>query len=284
MCRILLVWVAAFLIAGGLIPQSSRGQDPVEILEHYRLLPRVSVLHQSGGIAGVSQRYRLTGEYDFLHGLRPLSPASFENAEIWGSLISDLPTPAVVIDVDEILNIDGLEGRLLPSHGPLDFYEFRGKTGDGSSIHAHAAVLGRWMYMRGFTEPPPDSADFFEYRFQTLARRGPSADMNDDGVVNAADFVAMRDVDGIGRNVRSDLTIGAGLSDWRQQFGEATPDLTAMDTALSSALASFASVTSVPEPASVSLAFAGALLIAALPRRRHEYPLGGMFPRLQGRL
>jgi hypothetical protein len=268
MRRILLVWVAAVLIAGGLFAKSSRGQDPVEILEHYRLLPRVSVLHQSGGIAGVSERYRLTGEYDFLHGLRPLSPASFEDAEIWGSLISDLPTPAVVIDVDEILNLEGLEGRLLRSPGPLDLYEFRGKTGDGSSIHAHAAVLGRWMYMRGFTEPPPDSADFFEYRFQTLARRGPSADMNDDGIVDAADFVAMRDTDGVSRGLRGDLTIGAGLTDWRQQFGEASPDLTTIDKMMSSALASFATVASAPEPTGMSLAFIGALLIAVLPRRR----------------
>ena len=133
MRRFHFVWSVAVLIAGGLFAQSSLGQDPAEILEHYRLLPRASVLHQTGGIAGVNQRYRLTGEYDFRHGLRPLSMAGFENAEIWGSLISDLPTPAVVIDVDEILNIDGLEGRLLPSRGPLDFYEFRGTTGDGSS-------------------------------------------------------------------------------------------------------------------------------------------------------
>jgi hypothetical protein len=268
MRRIYLVGWAAVLFVGGLLAQSSRGQDPVEILEHYRLLPRASVLHQTGGFAGVNQRYRLTGEYDFHHGLRPLSPAGFENAEIWGSLISDLPTPAVVIDVDEILNIEGLEGKLLPTGGPLDLYEFRGKIGDGSSIHAHATVLGRWMYMRGFTEPPPNSADFFEYSFRTLARRGPSADLNDDGVVDAADFVAMRHENRVGHDIRNDLTMGAGLSDWRQQFGEATPDLTVMDAMMSSALASFASVGSVPEPTGLSLAFVAALLIAVLPRRR----------------
>jgi hypothetical protein len=268
MRRIYLVWSVAVLFVAGLLSQSSRGQDPVEILEHYRLLPRASVLHQTGGFAGVSQRYRLTGDYDFRHGLRPLSPAGFENAEIWGSLISDLPTPAVVIDVDEILNIDGLEGKLLPTGGPFDLYEFRGKIGDGSSIHAHAAVLGRWMYMRGFTEPPPNSADFFEYSFRTLARRGPSADLNDDGVVDAADFVAMRHEDRVGHDIRNDLTAGAGLSDWRQQFGEATPDLTVMDAMMSSALASFASVTSVPEPTGICLALVGGLLFLVLPRRR----------------
>jgi hypothetical protein len=267
MRRIHVVWLVTVLNAVALLAQTSRGQDPVEILEHFRLLPRASVLHQTGGIAGVNQRYRLTGEYDFRHGERPLSPASFEDAEIWGSLISDLPTPAYVIDVDEILNINGLEGRLLPSRGPLDLYEFRGETGDGSAIHAHAAVLGRWMYLRGFTEPPPGSADFFEYSFRTLARRGPSADVNDDGIVDAADFVALRDVDGVGKGIRSDLAIGAGLSDWRQQFGEATPNLTEMDAMMSSALASFVTMASVPEPASSCLAVCGAILIAGLRRR-----------------
>ncbi len=70
MKRIHFVRSVSVLIVGGLLVQSSRGQDPVEILEHYRLLPRASVLHQTGGIAGVDQRYRLTGEYDFRHGLR----------------------------------------------------------------------------------------------------------------------------------------------------------------------------------------------------------------------
>jgi hypothetical protein len=269
MSRIYLVWLATGFMVGGLVSRSSRAQDPVEVLEHYRLLPRASVLHQSGGIAGVSQRYWLTGEYDLRHGLRPLSMAGFENAEIWGSLISDLPTPAVVIDVDEILNLEGLRGRSLPSRGRLDLYEFRGETADGSSIEAHAAVLGRWMYMRGSTHPPRNSADFFTYRFQTLARRGPSADVNDDGVVDAADFVAMRDGDGVGPGMRSDLAIGAGLSDWRQQFGEATPDLAAMDSMLSSAVASFVSVASIPEPTGLCLAIGGGLLVFGV-RPRHR--------------
>ena len=79
----------------------------------------------------------------------------------------------------------------------------------------------------------------------------------------------MRDMDGVGRDIRNDLSIGAGLSDWRQQFGEATPDLTAMDTMMSSALASFVTVASVPEPATlVSRDFAVHCLITGLRRRQ----------------
>ena len=147
----------------------------------------------------------------------------------------------------------GLEGRLLPSRGPLDLYEFRGKTGDGSSIHAHAAVLGRWMYMRGFTEPPPGSADFFEYRFKTLARRGPSADSMTTAWSMPRTLLPCGMSTALADDIRNDLTIGAGLSDWRQQFGEATPDLTVMDTMLSSALSSFVTVASVPEPTGLCL-------------------------------
>jgi len=41
------------LAASGLVASASRAQDPAEILDHYRLLPRYSTLHQTGGIAGL---------------------------------------------------------------------------------------------------------------------------------------------------------------------------------------------------------------------------------------
>ena len=110
MKRIYFVWPAACSIACILFSQYCGAQDPVDVLDHYRLVPRASTLHQTEGFAGVNQRYLLTGGYDFRHSRRPDAMASFENAEIWGSIISDQPTPAFVIDVDEILNIEGLKG------------------------------------------------------------------------------------------------------------------------------------------------------------------------------
>ena len=272
MKRFFLVCLIVVPAAGGLITQSSRAQDPAEILDHYRLLPRLSTLHQTGGIAGIDQRYRLIGKYDFRHGSGWTAKASFENAEIWGSLISDLPAPAYVIDVDEILNLEGLRGEALPVAAPFDVYQFSGLTSDGSSVELLAAVIGPWMYLRGATQPPAGSADYFTYHIQALARSRPFADFNGNGVVDAADYVMLRNSDAAGSGVgiagNDDVTAGAGLAEWAQQFGETVPDLTTMDAVMGAAMGSLVTTAAVPEPASVSMAVFGGLILAGLRRRR----------------
>jgi hypothetical protein len=279
MKRLCFVCLSATWIVTSVLSGSGLAQDPVEILDHYRLVPQLSTLRQTGGFAGVNLRYRLIGEYDLSHGLRPNSPAGFENAGIWGSLISDLPTPAVVLDVDEVLNFEGLVGKKLPSFGPLDLYQFRGQLGDESSVMLHAAVLGRWMYLRGVTQPPPGSADFFEYQINAVARAArPFADFDGNGVVDAADYVAARkSIGGVASAADDARAIGATLDDWRQQFGESIPDLTSMERAISAAAASAGLATAVPEPAGLALAVTASLLFALLRRndrstcRRHKF-------------
>jgi hypothetical protein len=256
------VCLAAVLF--GVTAQCSVAQQAPEFLDHYRLVPRSSTLHQTGGFAGVDLHYRLRGEYDFRHGTGPSAKAAFDNAEIWGSIISDQPTPAYVIEVDEILNLEGLIGEALPVGAPFDVYQFRGHTSDGSSVELLAAVMGPWMYLRGATQPPPGSADYFTYRLRALARSGPFADFNDDGVVDAADFVALRKSRGAGSN---DLTAGAGFAEWRGQFGETLPDVSTIDTILSAAVVNLATTSAVPEPASLSFAIYSGLLVACLRRR-----------------
>ncbi|MEX0611295.1 MAG: hypothetical protein WD229_04170, partial [Pirellulales bacterium] len=266
MKRFFLVCLMVVPAAGGLITQSSRAQDPAEILDHYRLLPRLSTLHQMGGIAGINQRYLLTGKYDFAHGSGWTAKASFENAEIWGSLISKFPTPAFVIDVDHILNLEGLRGEALPVGAPFDVYQFTGHTSDGSSVQLFASVIGSWMYVRGATHPPAGSADYFTYHIQALARSRPFADFNGNGIVDAADYVMLRNSDpdsgGIGIVGSDDVTAGAGFAEWMQQFGETVPDLTTMDSMMSAALGSSVTTATVPEPASAALVILGGLILA----------------------
>ncbi len=251
---------------------SSQAQDPPERLDHYRLLPRLSTLHQTGGIAGFDLRYRLLGKYDFRRGSGWTAEASFENAEIWGLIISDGPTPAIVIDVDEVLNLEGLKGEALPVAAPFDVFKFTGETGDGSSVRLLAAVIGPWMYLRGGTQPPEGSADFFEYELRAVARSRPFADFNGDGVVDAADYTVMRDsgaMDGAGAASSDDLTAGAGYAEWREQFGETVPDFTAYDAMMNAAAAGSgaAAATAAPEPTSVSILVVGGLIVAFLRRR-----------------
>src|SRR4029453_7788933 len=64
MWRNILVRFTLALAASGLVALTRRAQDPAEILDPYRLLPRYSTLHQTGGIAGLDERYRLIGKYD----------------------------------------------------------------------------------------------------------------------------------------------------------------------------------------------------------------------------
>jgi PEP-CTERM motif len=257
------------LAALGWSTSVSRAQhDPPDIVDRFRLIPRLSTLHTTG-IEGPDARYRLIGEYDFRERFAEHREARFEHAEIWGSLISDLPTPAVVIDVDEILNLEGLKGEPLPILAPINGYQFKGETSDGSSVNLVAVLLGPWMYVRGGTMPPPNTADFPTHRVQWLARSRPFADVSGNGVVDAADFVMIRDAETsvVAIGSEFDGTAGVTYADWLQQFGETIPDVTAIDAAIGSAMASAAAAT-VPEPGSISLAFLGGVLIAGLGRRR----------------
>ncbi|HEX2476565.1 MAG TPA: PEP-CTERM sorting domain-containing protein [Lacipirellulaceae bacterium] len=249
---------------------TSRAQPgPSDIVDHFRLVPRFSTLRQMGGIAGIELDYRLRGEYDFRQRLDEHREARFEHAEIWGSLISDLPTPAYVLDVDEILNLEGLKGEALRVDAPFNVYKFTGETSDKSSVELFAAVLGDWMFVRGDTEPPPGSADFFTYHVKWLARSRPFADLNGNGFVDAADYVLIRKAETSGVAVGSEEngTAGVTFADWVRQFGETVPDVRAIEDAIRSATAS-ATVGSVPEPASVSFALLGGVLLTNLRRRR----------------
>jgi hypothetical protein len=244
---------------------SARAQTP-EIVEHFRLIPRLSVLHETGGFAGVNNRYRLTGKFDLAHARGWDGDAKFQNAEVWGSIISPFPTPAVVTDVDELLNLEGLDGEKLPVAGPFDAYRFTGTIADGSSIDIFATQIGPWLGLRGFTTPPPGGADFFEYKLRAVARRRPVADFNDDGVVDGADLATW--AAGDGPLLDGGPAQGADFLSWQQQLGERAP-FDALDAALSAAIASTkSSLTAVPEPAALTLAMVAALL--GIVRGKHS--------------
>jgi hypothetical protein len=244
-----------------LFAQPALAQNSIGDLDHYRILPRYSVLRETGGFAGVDNRYRLMGKYDLLHNIGGTPRARFENAEVWGSPISDGPVIAIVLDVDELLNLEELKGEQLPVAAPFDVYKFTGNMDDGSSVNLFASVIGPWMYLRGSTEPPPGSADFFEYQIKALARSPrPFADLNDDGNVDAADFIISR------KNATAADPDVANYADWVQQFGESAPDVDAMDAALSAAVGSGSAASTVPEPASLGLALLAAAIFAILRR------------------
>ncbi|MGD9632590.1 MAG: PEP-CTERM sorting domain-containing protein [Pirellulales bacterium] len=237
----------------------------------FKVIPRLSVLHRTGGFAGVSERLGLSGQFDVVQSPLAIYPpiVAFDNAEVWGALISDLPHPAIVEDVDELLNLEGLHGRQLPVMAPFDAYQFRGKLADDSSIELTAAKIGPWMYVRGFTTPPPGSADFFEYQLRMVGRSRPFADMNDDGKVDAADYTLLVDSEGQGAGALDAATAGATVADWREQFGESVPDFDQIDSLLAGSGAGVAltGAAAVPEPATIAIALLGMLALVGLWRR-----------------
>lgn len=245
------VFIATILAPGA-------AAQPPDRLDHYHIVPGRSVFLQTGGFAGIEQRYRLRGEYDFLRlweggtpDERLRSTARFDNADVRAPLGPMLPA---FIDVDHLLNLEGLRGRLLPLGAPFDVYKFEGRINDhggdtpdefSSSIDMYAALVGPWMFLYGETTPPVGSADFFEYEIRALARTGrPWADLNEDGAVDASEYAWWRE----GRGERRDVT----FADLRSQYGETPPDMDLLAAMLTSALQS---AVATPEPTSIALMF-----------------------------
>jgi hypothetical protein len=239
--------------------------DPPDRLYEYHILPRHSLLHQTGGFAGVNEFYRLRGDYD-LHvgwdyGTEPptLDPfARFVDPNITGRDITPSHFDFGEIDVDDLLNLTELEGELLPLGAPFDVYEFTGEGDSGERIRLLGVQRGAWMYVRGQMTAPPGSADFFEYQVRWVARQGQWADYNGDGRVDAADYTVMRD---------SNSLAAVDMSMWRSQFGE-EPDMAMLESMMDTAAGSLAfTAGSVPEPGTCVLLVVSVGVVAFRYRR-----------------
>ena len=123
--------------------------DPPDLLRRYLFLPRHSMLEQTGGIAGINIRYGINGQFDLVTGWEylidppPISIypyAKFENVDAWASnpLLDSPP-----LNLDQILNLTGLQGSQLPVAAPFDVFKFAGETADGSKVNLYASLLGR---------------------------------------------------------------------------------------------------------------------------------------------
>lgn len=266
----------AFLLSA---PMTATALDAPVILENYRILPRVSSFTQTGGFAGVRERYHVEGGYgfattwDYDFDTRPTGIARvawFVDADVRAPLG---PHARGFYDVDQLLNLEGLRGKLLPqplAFTPFEVYRFRGHINDSdatspleqSTIDLFAVTYGPWMYLHGDTTPPVGSADYFEYELRALARTRPWADMNGDDRVDAADYTLLRDGEAASGVVRG--PDHPTIADWQSQFGQRVPDLELFQLAIRTALAQQPAPASVPEPAAGVLA----LLAVACWRRR----------------
>ena len=245
-----------------------------DILRNYRFIPSHSTLEVTGGFAGVDWDLTIAGKFGLVTGYEegytclaigcPPSHIPFAqfvdvDAIVYNPLIM-APIPLPGWDLDETLNLSGLDGTFLPT--APNHLLFQGKDGQGAPIRIEAVLRGPIIHLTGANNPNcTGCADFFGYKLDAFAYLTPHPDVNLDGVVDAADYVVWRKTLGqSGTGIGGEGAINTGDYDlWRADFGTvvdfsefATADLNAG---------------SVPEPTTISLLLAG---IAYLLLRRRK--------------
>ena len=271
--RCVLFCALSFHLAGVTLAQ------PPDILRKYRFLPGHSTLHVSGGFPGWDFESPVVGKYGFATGFEHdfdsagfpvLDPyASFVDVDAyWIHPLILAPSPLDRIDLDQTLNLSGLEGHpvplpavIVPPFGNIELFAFHGEDGQGAPFRLHVLRAGRWMFMKGANDPP--CCDFFNYRIRALARQIPFADFNDDNTVSAADLgllqasfgtssasLATGDADGDG------LVGGGDFFAWQRSYGETAPTMdfdALLDSLVVTAATSSSAARAVPEPGTVSM-------------------------------
>jgi hypothetical protein len=268
----LAVFLVVFSVAAPAVAQ------PPDFFREYQFLTGQSTLAVQGGFAGFDIELPIYGEFGFVTGYHSdftsLNPyAAFLNVD--AQAINPTDFGPYSFDIDDSLNLSGLDGVPLPTGEPFDLYRFEGVDGQGAPMELHVATLGRWLYMRGANEPP--CCDFFQYEIRALARQMPHPDFDGNGLVDSADLAyweahagidAAADLDGNG------MTDGADFLALQRELGLVPPTADYFDALISAALADGPLAASVPEPLSLGLLVVGFLAVwGHRPTRR-----AGTFP------
>lgn len=242
--------------------------QPPDILRSYQFVPRRSTLEVQGGIAGLSLQLPIFGTFDFVTGYHYDFPnlhpyAAFDNVD---AVATDPETDTSFhfsFDIDDSLNLSGLEGVPLPVGAPFDVYRFEGRDGQGAPMELFVAELGRWLYLRGGNDP--GCCDFFQFEIQALASQTPFPDFNNDAIVDGADLAEWESHLGDEGGMTGDDFLA-----WQRDLGTVAPTVEYFDSLIGTALASGFSAESVavPEPGCSLLASLVVLLAGCCRRSR----------------
>ncbi len=271
---VLVCFGLAFLLSQA--ATNALGQPP-EFLRNYRFLPHHSTLHVTGGFAGFDIEANIFGKYGLVTGFDNGGPSIDPSVPSLDPFAKIVDVDAVAInptdfgpysfDLDETLNLSGLEGKPLPIFFPavlpnIEVFQFRGVEGQGAPFELFAVTIGPWMFMKGANDAP--CCDFFDYEIKAVARQMPFADFDGDDTVAASDLSRWENgygQSGTGSSLElsgdSDLdgdVDGHDFLNWQVQRGETMPSIAEFEAMLASSLAAISSVSAVPEPTTLLLA------------------------------
>jgi hypothetical protein len=135
----------------------------------YIFLSEQSKLIQTGGIAGIHMTYTITGTFQLTADF-DAGTALF--AQVDANAVCSIPsrtgkTKHYNLDPNEAFNMTSLAGTIVAGGESI---RFDGTADDGSSIQIALTFAEGSVSLKGETIPPPDSADFFIYTLEALAK------------------------------------------------------------------------------------------------------------------
>jgi hypothetical protein len=246
--------------------------DPPDILREYRFVPAHSNVHVSGGSPGynmdlsIAGRFGLVTGYDYEPSPTAQVPTLAPHAEfvdvkaILFNPLSAAPTPVPGWDLDKTLNLTGLNGTFTD---PSELH-FSGADGQDIPIKLDATLRGPLLHLTGMNFLPPTCftcTQYVGYKVDALAVTRPYADFNLDGVIDSSDYAVWRANAGTPSDASFEqgdangdgVVDGADYVVWRHTLGPAT----SLGVFAGSGLAA----STLPEPTTVGLAFAGGLFV-----------------------
>lgn len=176
------------------LPPTALG-DPPDLLRNYRFITRHSTLDVSGGFAGFDMDLPIHGSFGLVTGYRytkdsidaiPRLQRYAEFVDVQAEAINPTDFGPYSFDLDESLNLSGLEGAPGPLMLPLDNWLFGGVDGQGAKMSLHAIEVDRWLVMFGSNDTV--CCDYFDYEITAIARQMPFADFDLDGDSDRDDF------------------------------------------------------------------------------------------------
>jgi hypothetical protein len=165
----LILWLIYFLTTICLFSFPAEAQDGSSEISAsaetntYIFLPEKSTIVQTGGIAGVNWTYSVEGLLQLTVDPNT-GTASFIYVD---ANATDDSSFQRTLDPNEVFNMTSLAGSFIDD----TTISFTGKAKDGSDVHIKVTIEDDLLYLVGETTPPPNSADFFSFSLNAIARR-----------------------------------------------------------------------------------------------------------------